>query len=309
MPIFQANNKKLTQIKEVNIDLEKDLQKLTEENLETVFGLKFITSEFSLKNFRIDTLAFDLETKSFVIIEYKKDRSFSIVDQGFTYLSLMINNKADFILELGGKLKNKISREDIDWSQSKVLFLANSFTVYQQNAISFQGLAFELWEVKKYDNNTILYNQIKASETNESIDTVTKNKKYKDVSREVKKYTVDDHFKPDWTTSRELFQELREKILNIDSRIEEKPVKYYIGYKINTSVLVGIGVQKEKLVFELWRVRPKDLRDPEGKLIYRKRSFEFYNKHISDYYIKSKDDIDYGIFLAKQVYEKFFKNN
>lgn len=309
MPIFSIQNKVLKPIAEKKFDLEKDIQKLTEENLEKIFGLKFVSSEFRLKDFRIDTLAFDPETNSFVIIEYKKDRSFSVVDQGFTYLSLMINNKADFILELNEKSKNKILRENIDWSQSKVLFLANSFTTYQQNAISFQGLAFELWEVKKYDNNTILYNQIKAPETNESIDSVMKNKKYQDVSREVKQYSVDNHFKSDWENSRDLFDELRERILNLDPRLVEKPVKYYIGYKINTSVLVGITAQKEKLVLELWRVRPKDLRDPEGKLIYRKRSFEFYNKHISDYFIKSKDDIDYGIFLVKQVYEKFFKNN
>ena len=61
-------------------------------------------SEFTLHNFRIDTLAFDEESKSFVIIEYKKDKSFSVVDQGYAYLSLMLNNKADFILEYNESL-------------------------------------------------------------------------------------------------------------------------------------------------------------------------------------------------------------
>ena len=61
--------------------------------------LDFISSEFSLNNFRIDTLALDKESKSFVIIEFKRDKNFSVVDQGYAYLSLMLNNKADFILE------------------------------------------------------------------------------------------------------------------------------------------------------------------------------------------------------------------
>ena len=83
MAIFKISNQKLEPIDEKKIDLERDIQKLTEQNLETVFGLKHICSEFQLNNLRIDTLAYDEETKSFVIIEYKRDKSFSVVDQGF----------------------------------------------------------------------------------------------------------------------------------------------------------------------------------------------------------------------------------
>ena len=103
MPIFKIEGKTLVSVKELQIDLEKDIQNLTEANLELVFDLKFISSEFSLHNFRIDTLAFDDENNSFVIIEYKRDRSFSIIDQGYAYLYLMLNNKADFILEYNEK--------------------------------------------------------------------------------------------------------------------------------------------------------------------------------------------------------------
>ncbi len=83
MPIYKITKGKLTSIEEKKINLEVDLQKLVEKNLEIIFGLKFVSSEFSLKNFRIDTLAFDEENKAFVIIEYKRDRNFSVIDQGF----------------------------------------------------------------------------------------------------------------------------------------------------------------------------------------------------------------------------------
>ena len=159
MPIFKADDSKLVPIKEVSLALERDLQKITEENLEIVFGLDFVSSEFALHQFRIDTLAFDRETKSFVIIEYKRDKNLSVIDQGYAYLALMLNNKSDFILEYNEKKRENLKREDVDWSQSRVLFLANSFTTYQQNAINFKDLPIELWEVKKYDNKTILYNQ------------------------------------------------------------------------------------------------------------------------------------------------------
>src|SRR3989339_1080691 len=176
MPIFKINNKKLENIKETKIDVEKDIQILTENNLVTIFGLKVVSTEFALSNLRIDTLAYDEEVKSFVIIEYKRDRSFSVIDQGYAYLGLMLNNKADFILEYNEKMSSNLKRDDIDWSQSKVIFIANSFTTYQEKALNFKDLPIELWEVKKYDNLTILYNQLKSADSSESIKTVSKNK-------------------------------------------------------------------------------------------------------------------------------------
>jgi hypothetical protein len=65
---------------------------------------------------RIDTLAFDNESKAFVIIEYKKDRNFSVVDQGIGYLNLMLNDKADFILEYNqsSPSSHSLKREEVD---------------------------------------------------------------------------------------------------------------------------------------------------------------------------------------------------
>ncbi len=307
MPIFKQEKNKLSLIKEVKIDLEKDLQKITEENLEEIFGLRFISTEFSLHSFRIDTLAFDEETSSFVIIEFKKDRSFSVVDQGFAYLSLMLNNKADFILEYNERSKNNLKRDDIDWSQSRVLFLAGSFTSYQQNAINFKDLPIELWEVKKYDNQTILYNQLKSADKSESINKISKNKTMESVSREIKEYTVSDHIKENWVETKELFSDVRDRILNLDSRIEESPMKQYIGYKIDRSLVVVLKPQKAKVILELLRVEPKDLKDPEGKVSYKEGSYGWYHKHISLFDIGGIQDIDYAMFLVKQVYEKFYK--
>jgi len=63
--LFKINpDNKLTQIKEQPFKFEKEIQKLSEENLKAIFNLDFVKSEFTLNNFRIDTLAFDEENKS-----------------------------------------------------------------------------------------------------------------------------------------------------------------------------------------------------------------------------------------------------
>ena len=72
MVLFKQNNGKLQSIKETSFELEKKIQKITEDNLRQIFNLEFVKSEFQVTSeFRIDTLAFDKESSSFVIIEYK----------------------------------------------------------------------------------------------------------------------------------------------------------------------------------------------------------------------------------------------
>jgi hypothetical protein len=153
MALFKIeNNNRLESIKERPFKLEKKLQVMTKINLKSIFGLDFVKSEFSLNGFRIDTLAYDKDADSFVIIESKSDKNFSVIAQGYAYLSLMLNNKADFILEYNENLKNTLKRNDVDWSQLRVMFISPSFTTYQKEVINFKDLRIELWEIKRYDD-------------------------------------------------------------------------------------------------------------------------------------------------------------
>ncbi|HDR1211553.1 TPA: hypothetical protein QB286_000862, partial [Pasteurella multocida] len=72
MQIFHKNKNNLVNLKEVPFKLERDIQRLVENNLIQATGLLLVKSEFSVQNQRIDTLAFDTENNAFVIIEYKR---------------------------------------------------------------------------------------------------------------------------------------------------------------------------------------------------------------------------------------------
>lgn len=114
MPIYKNQNNILTEVVEVAFQLEREIQRVFELNLETIMGLTLVKSEFTIKNKRIDTLAYDKQSNAFIIIEYKRDKNLSVVDQGFTYLSLMLENKADFIIEYNETLKQTLKRDDVD---------------------------------------------------------------------------------------------------------------------------------------------------------------------------------------------------
>ena len=97
MNLYKNSTDGLLELGRDRFPLERDIQGLVENNLQTIFSLKFVASELTVDKFRIDTLAYDEENNSFVIIEYKKGHSYSVVDQGYSYLSVMLNNKAILI--------------------------------------------------------------------------------------------------------------------------------------------------------------------------------------------------------------------
>ena len=140
MPLYKIGQQ-LEHIKETSFKFEREIQELTEQNLRSLLGLNFIRSELPLNNSRIDTLAFDPDAKAIVIIEYKRNRTFSVIDQGYAYLSLMLNNKADFILEYNESQNQSLKRTDVDWKQSKVNFISPLFTTYQREEINFKDLS------------------------------------------------------------------------------------------------------------------------------------------------------------------------
>ena len=82
MLLFKSNKQNLSSLKEKPFKLERDLQKIFEANLTELAQLTLVKSEFMIKNYRLDTLAFDETAKAFVIIEYKSSNSNSVVDQG-----------------------------------------------------------------------------------------------------------------------------------------------------------------------------------------------------------------------------------
>jgi predicted transport protein len=299
MPTFQIKGKKLVPVKEKKFNLEADLQKLTEDNLQEIFGLEFVGTEFNIHNFFIDTLAFDPETKAFVIIEYKKDSSLSVIDQGFNYLSLLLNNKADFVLEYNRKKGINLEVREVDWTQSRVIFLAHSFTPYQLGAIGFKNLPMELWEAHLFENNTVLYNQLKPAETQESIKTVMGGKAV--VSRELKTFTLEDHYGKASPGTKALFDELRDRIIALDENIKEKPVKFYVGYKLNWYNFVAIHIYKDKLKIH---VRKEKLESDKDKRFMKiPTSYEWGKTPLWWIDISQEKDLDYVMRVVKESYD------
>ena len=314
MELYSINGNKLKNVELNSFKKEREIQDLVERNTEILFDVDFVSSEFKIGEFRIDTLCFDNETNSFVIIEYKKGSSYSVIDQGYSYLSKMLNNKDSFILEYCRKKKVSVDIE-VDWSQSRIIFVSPSFNSYQKNSVNFKDMnKFELWEIKRFDNDTIVLNQ-HQSKSEESIEKVVGNSDsiINKVNKEIKVYKEEDHTSKIGTELLEKWEEFK-NLLNELGGVEVVPKKQYISLMYGTKTFCYCIFRKESLQMEIGRGNIKtdgtksknffNIDDP--KKISKPFQWTWKDGTKGNIYkirFNKNVDINYLMFLVKQKYD------
>lgn len=289
MPIFKIENKKVKQIKALQFKNEKELQNLIEDNLEEIFGIKFIASEFSTgekHGGRIDTLGLD-ENNNPVIIEYKWGENDNVINQGLFYLSWLVDHKGDFQILVERKLGSKVK---IDWGQPRLILLAASFNKYDKHGINSIAENIELWTYSLYDNGLL------AVETEGSTQSsIKKGRKITDIAYE--KHDLDYHLNKTINELKSRFNELREKILELPNITENAEQKSGITYRASKSF---VRFEFKKSYIQVLLRQPK-YNDPK-KLIKDISSFEWGYKGMVK--LLPNTDINDVFALIKQSYEE-----
>ena len=309
MDLYKLNKNKLSPIDQDQFKLEKDIQNIVEQNTEEIFNLQLVKSEFAIKNYRIDSLCFDQETNSFVIIEYKKGSSYSVIDQGFSYLSTMLNNKSDFVLEYNESTNSGLKRDQVDWTQSRVIFISTSFNPFQTDSVNFKDIPFELYQVKRFKGGVISINQI-SSKSKESIKSVKAiNVDNNKVLDQVSVYDEDSQLKGSSQRIRELYFQLKERMSSWQD-VKFKTTKNYVSVGRGNKTKIYINIQKERLKLHLLRRIDFKGNVKSAKVMFtiddpKKIHTLYKSSHKEQYQILLKDekDIDYVVSLLKQKYD------
>ena len=310
MDLYKIKKDTLEPIDRESFKLEKDIQSIVEKNIETLFNLEFISTEFSVGEFRLDSLCFDNESNSFVVIEYKKGSSYSVIDQGYSYMSVMLNNKSDFILEYIEKTGKSLKKSEVDFSQSRIIFISPSFNSYQKNSVNFKDVPFELWEIKKFSNGTISLNQ-HLSSSKESIQKIegNKNSVIINVGKEVKIFTEDELFIGKKDGLKVLYEEIKEKVSDWED-LKIIPKKKYLHINKGKKVKIYVTIQKNNLkIGFLSRIDFKgDVKSMKKGFILddSKKLFSLYKDKYRESYehkMTNNKDLDYLILMLKQKYD------
>ena len=227
MPIFKIDNNKAKQFKTAQFKNEKELQTLIENNLEDIFGITFIATEFSTgekHGGRIDTLGLD-ESNNPVILEYKWGEKDNIINQGLFYLEWLVDHKGDFQILVEKKTGKKVK---IDWGQPKLILVANSYSKYDKHAITRMAENIELWTYSLYENGIL---DIKPEGNTRP--TIKAGKRRTDIVYE--KYDLDYHLNQTIRELRDKFLEIKEKILELPNVTEILEQRSGITYRTSKS--------------------------------------------------------------------------
>lgn len=289
--ILKANK----ELKQKDFKNEKELQNFFENNIEAILGYKFIDTEFVVGDFRIDSLAFDEESKSFRIIEYKNVKNHSLVDQGYTYLKLMLERKADFALQYNIKTNSSLTTQDIDWSQSRIIFVSPIYTAYQLNATDFKNIPVDLVKVTRYEDDIIEIDFIKKT-SNVKVQDIQMESIQNDVNKEIIVYTEEDHLSKVSDNIKRVYEELKTRILELDD-IDVEAKKLYIAFK-GIRNIADIELHKNKLKIYI-NMKRGSLNDPL-KLTKDISGIGHWGNGDYCIIIDKKDDIDNVIPLIKQ---------
>lgn len=297
MAIFEIDKGKAKRVRLSEFKLEKDLQHLIENNLETIFNCRLIATEFSTGNIhsgRIDTLAIS-EDNNPVIIEYKKVASSDLINQSLYYLHWIKDHKGDFQIAANKALGKEV---EVDWSDIRVICLAPEYKKYDLHAVQVMGANIELWQYKTYENGILNIEEVfkrAVTSSHQPTETLTgKNPvmveagKKAALTRKTAIYTLEEHCENLDKNILDLFNTVRDYIVTLDSSIEEVPKKHYIAYKTSQN-FACLQTYRKKLTLYLKlnpqevNPMPKQARDVREIGHYGTGDFELTIQNLTDF--------------------------
>ena len=305
MPLFAITKTTLSTVDQTNFAAEKALQTLIEHNLESVFGCRFVATEFPTgvqHAGRIDTLAL-AEDNNPVIIEYKKVESSELVNQSLFYLSWIQDHRGDFEIAAQKSLGNKVK---VDWSDIRVICLAPNYKKHDLHAVQVMGANLELWTYRLFKNNSlyleeVFHKSIATSPSDSRVgNSLTAGQKAA-LSRKTGSYTVEQHFKNKPVLIKELAQSIQEFLLGLDPAVEEVPKKFYIVYKISQNI-ASMEVKKSKVLLFV-KLDPKKVDAPE-KLARDVTNIGHVGTGNLELSVKSQSDLELVKPLLELAYQK-----
>jgi predicted transport protein len=164
--LFQIQADSVRELPAESVDIEKSLQSLLEQHLESFLGVRFLATEYvtgKAHGGRIDTLGLD-DNNCPVIIEYKRALNENVMSQGLFYLDWLMDHQGEFQLQVMKRLGQE-SAERIDWSGPRLLCIAGDFTRYDEYAVLQIPRNIELLRYRRYGGDLLLLELVRASNT------------------------------------------------------------------------------------------------------------------------------------------------
>lgn len=239
--LFNINGK-VTELQSGNVTLEKELQTVIENNMETFFGVTFLASEYKTTDGgRMDSIGID-ENHCPVIFEYKRSMKENVINQGLFYLNWLLDHKDSFKVLVIEKLGLK-EADKIDWTMPRVVCIAGDFTKYDESAIKQMNRNVSLIRYKKFENDLLMFEHINENVATAIPDTDTPVTKAKSADK-----TFDEQLKSADASVKTLYQDLTNYVLSLGDDVSETHLKLYAAFKKIRNIVTVVALKKKLIL-------------------------------------------------------------
>lgn len=246
--LFRYGNE-VYELKGTNATIEREIQKVIEDNMFDFFGVNFIRSEWSVDNGkrRIDSIGID-ENNCPVIFEYKCYQNENVINQGLYYLNWLLEHRADYKLLVLEKYGKKVA-DEIDWSMPRVICIAGDFNKYDEEAIKQINRNIALIRYTKFENNLLMFELLNSNVV-------------EPISDNTKKKGIDDtrYFKEQYEKAPEkyikLFEDVKMFALTLGDDVSVSELQYYLALK-KIKNFASLEIYQSKVLLNL-KLNPDD---------------------------------------------------
>ncbi len=297
MALFQIDeNNKIKKMEIKQFNNERELQRLCENNLEELFQVRFIATEFPFADEysgRLDTIGLDFDGNP-VIIEYKFDKNQAVLSQALFYMDWLINHKGDFEMAAKSKLGNNIQ---IKWDNPKMILVAQDYNKYDKYAINRINYDIYFYKYIYYKSGSLYLENINVQENRkyhirENTENMSNDEKYNR-----KEYDFNYHLSKGTEDVQSLLKVLHERITGISDQIEIRYPGLYIAYR-TTRNFAEVHVLKNKITVYVLK---ENYDDPEKRLEKVPESYQWTVDQRID--ITNIKELDYAFNIIYKSYE------
>jgi len=290
MALFEVEQGKVKIIQSRELADEAALQKLFDDNLEDITGVRLIESQYSIPNGRIDSLGID-EQGTPVVIEYKWGYDPGAIIQGLFYLRWVKENRRTFEM----LVREKFGNLKVNWSSApRLLIVAKHFSDKEVSAI---GLVSASVELKKYS----FYGNLLSVEDVTPLKSVVVDKVGKEPVIVKEGKNVDDLVKRANPALKSLFFELRDSILGLGDDVREKVGGWYCDYRKSSTFATVNPQSKNNRLLVYIKMGDKTIEDSRKLTSPIPQSYG-YGKLNTQFVVSESSQLAYAMGLIKQAY-------
>lgn len=307
LKLFRLDAGVATELPSGSVALEKSLQTVIEHNMETLFGVRLLASEFSTgpkHGGRMDSLGID-ENYSPVIFEYKRAVNESVINQGLFYLDWLMDHRGDFRVLVLDRLGSEAAAA-IDWRNPRLICVASGFTKYDEYAVQQINRSIDLVRYRDFSGELLALELVHSS----SVDATSSSgapdvavPPTRSVGSPQTYKTVSEYLEQAPVELQDLYGQLQAYATALGDDITHKALKYYIAYRrLKNFLCVEVHPQTQELLLFV-KVDPESL-ELEPGFSRDVRQIGHFGTGDLEVRVKNADDLARALPLVQQSYEE-----